>query len=254
MKFSLRRIALPLLLCMQLTAFAQTTRSNTTNTNGWFMYFGNHKFSTRWGLHAEAQWRRHEVIRNDQQLLLRTGIDYYTEANNRFTFGYAFIKTHPYGEFAVANPFPEHRLWQQFLTTQNIGSVKLAHRYRLEQRWIGSPATSSMNNGRYENRMRYMAKLTVPFMKKWERPLFLAAYDEVMINFGKEVAYNIFDQNRVYGAIGFTLSPSMKLEAGYLNQLVQLRSLDGAMKNRIENNHTLQLGLFSTLPFTQTTN
>jgi hypothetical protein len=213
------------------------------------MYFGNHKFSDRLGWHAEAQWRRHDVIADDQQVLLRTGLDYYTKTNNRFTLGYAFVQTYPYGEFAVANAFPEHRTWQQFLTTQSFGGARLAHRFRLEQRWLGSTATSSMQGGRYENRVRYMAKLTVPLTNEGKVPVFLALYDEVMINFGKEVAYNIFDQNRVYAALGFTLSPAMKLEAGYLYQLVQLRSLDGALRNRIENNHTLQIGLFSTISF-----
>ncbi|HEY0771929.1 MAG TPA: DUF2490 domain-containing protein, partial [Sphingobacteriaceae bacterium] len=74
----------------------------------------------------------------------------------------------------------------------------------------------------------------------------------IFINFGSEVAYNLFDQNRLYGAIGFTFSPNLKLEVGYLNQRVQLRSLDmstGAARNRIENNHTLQVGLFSTMSF-----
>jgi hypothetical protein len=230
----------------------QTTRSETTNTNAWLMYFGNHKFTSRWGLHAEIQWRRHDLFSEDQQLLLRTGVDYYLKDNSRFTVGYAFVETYPYGEFAVPNAFPEHRIWQQFLTTQTIGRVKLSHRYRLEQRNIGNAATGEMSGGRYENRFRYMAKLTVPLVKDWERPLFFAAYDEIFLNFGKEVAYNIFDQNRAYAALGFTVTPTLKVELGYLYQLVQLRSLDmtaDAPRNKVENNHTLQIGVYSTLPF-----
>lgn len=231
------------------TSFSQEARNNTANTNTWFMYFGNHKFNDRWGWHAEAQWRRHDVVSENQQLLFRTGVDYYTASNNRVTIGYAFVNTYPYGEFAVVNTFPEHRTWQQFLTTQSLGVSKLAHRYRLEQRWIGNPATSSMDNGRYENRFRYMAKFTTPLTQEWRTNLFLAIYDEVMLNFGKEVAYNIFDQNRIYAALGVSFSPTMKLEVGYLYQLVQLRTLDANLRNRIENNHTLQIGLFSTLAF-----
>jgi hypothetical protein len=233
-----------------LAANAQSgNRSNTTNSNAWLMYFGNHKVSEKWGIHAEVQWRRHEFLSENQQLLLRGGVDFYTPAKNRFTLGYAFVRTYPYGEFAVAGDFPENRIWQQFLTSQKIGNVNLSHRYRLEQRFLGNPATGTMANGRYENRFRYMAKLTLPIAKEWEKPMFLAVYDEVMLNFGKEVGYNLFDQNRLYGALGFTLTPHMKLEVGYLYQLVQLRTLDSDSKNRIENNHTLQIGLFSVIPF-----
>jgi hypothetical protein len=233
-------------------AFGQfNARHTTENVNSWFMYFGNHKLSDKVGWHAEVQLRRNDVISNAQQLLLRTGVDFYTKNNSRLTAGYAFIETHPYGEFAVANAFPEHRIWQQFLTSQSLGKVKLSHRYRLEQRMIGNSSTGKFSNGRYENRFRYMAKVVLNLTHS-EKPIFLAAYDEVFVNFGKEVAYNLFDQNRLYGAIGFTLSPDVKVEVGYLNQRVQQRSLDmssGIAQNRIENNHTVQLGLFSTIPF-----
>lgn len=237
-------------LCITVAgAHAQSdNRSNTSNTNAWLMYFGNHKVSDRWGIHAEVQWRRHDLLSADQQLLLRTGVDYYTRGNNRLTAGYGFIRTHPYGEFGAPGDFPEHRIWQQFLTSQSIGRVSLSHRYRLEQRFIGNANSGSMEGGRYENRMRYMAKITVPIGNDWEKPMFFAVYDEVMLNFGKDVGYNLFDQNRVYGAFGFTITQQIKLEAGYLYQLVQLRSLDSTSRNRIENNHTLQIGVFSTLP------
>lgn len=245
-----------LLLLKVQTGFAQVTRANSYNTNAWFMYFGNHKLTDRFGLHAEVQLRRSQWFAESQQLLLRTGIDYYTKGNNRFTLGYAYVETHPYGDFPVANVFPEHRIWQQFLTSQTIGKFKLSHRYRLEQRMIGNATTGEFKNGRSENRFRYMAKVTVN-LTSGEHPLFLAAYDEVFVNFGKEVGYNIFDQNRLYGALGYTLSSQLKVEVGYLNQIVQLRSLDAtaaSARNKIENNHTFQVGLFSTIPFYKSDN
>lgn len=214
------------------------------------MYFGNHKITERYGLHAEVQFRRNDIVDNAQQVLLRTGIDYYTKANNRFTVGYAYVKTYPYGDFPVPNAFPEHRLWEQFLTSQNLGKVRLSHRYRLEQRMIGNASTGKFENGRYENRFRYMAKASIN-ITKGNRPVFAAFYDEIFINFGKEVAYNIFDQNRLYAALGCTISPSLTLEAGYLYQMVQLRGLDVSTtpRIRIENNHTLQLAFFSSMQF-----
>lgn len=240
-----------LFIITQPALYAQDARVHARNTNAWFMYFGNHKFSEKLGLHAELQWRRSDWFSEHQQLLLRTGLDvYFKNSNSRFTIGYAFIRTYPYGDFAVPNAFPEHRTWQQLLASQKLGKINLSHRYRLEQRWIGNANTGEFENGRYENRMRYMAKATIN-LTSGEKPVFFAAYDEIFVNFGKDVAYNLFDQNRLYGAVGFTLSKSMKLEVGYLYQLVQLRSLDltTTPKNRIEDNHTLQFGLFVNFPF-----
>jgi hypothetical protein len=242
---------LVLLLTVATTTLeAQPARVHTTNTHAWLMYFGNHQFSERLGLHAEVQWRRHDLFSENQQLLLRTGLDYYLARGPRLTLGYAFVETYPYGDFAVANAFPEHRIWQQLLTTQTLGKIKLAHRYRIEQRMIGNAATGAFENGRFEHRFRYMAKATINFTEG-DHPVFGAVYDEIFINAGKEVAYNLFDQNRLYAALGYTFSPAWKLEVGYLYQLVQLRSLDtgAGIRNRIEDNHTFQVGLYSTMGF-----
>ena len=248
-----KTLRLALATCLLVTTaslYAQQARVHTTNNHAWLMYFGNHKFSERFGLHAEVQWRRHDLFAKSQQLLLRTGLDYYLQSGARLTAGYAFIETCPYGDFAVANAFPEHRIWQQLATTQTLGKVKLAHRYRIEQRMIGNSATGEFENGRLEHRFRYMAKASVNLTGR-ERPIFAAVYDEIFVNAGKDVAYNIFDQNRAYAAIGYTFSPAWKLELGYLYQLVQLRSLDlsAGARNRIEDNHTLQVGLYSTIGF-----
>ena len=192
-----RTLLIILVMVVSSHGFAQPpNRVHTENLNGWLMYFGNHKISEKWGIHAEVQLRRHDIFNDPQQLLIRGGFEYYFDNGNRFTLGYGFIETFPYGEFAVADNFPEHRIWQQFLTSQSFNKFRLLHRYRLEQRFIGSPATSSMDGGRYENRFRYMLKVTYPLTETWKRNLFLAVYDEFFLNFGKEVGYNLFDQVR----------------------------------------------------------
>lgn len=234
---------------------AQNYRETTTNTNLWLMYFGNHKFSEKLGLHAEAQVRRHDVVKEWQQLLLRVGLDIYT-SQARFTIGYGFIETFPYGGFPVANAFPEHRFWQQVLIPQTWGRAMLSHRYRLEQRLIGNAATGEFQDGRYENRMRYMFRANIALQGNTIDPgeFYFAIYDEIMINFGKEVRYNIFDQNRLYGAIGYHLGKLGTLEVGYLLQSVKQRNLYTAAnpsRNIMESNHTIQIGIFSNFSFLQ---
>ena len=215
------------------------------------MYFGSHQVSNSLGLHAEVQWRRNDLFSENQQLLLRTGLEFYARPDLRFTLGYAFVETYPYGEFAVEQAFPEHRIWQQLLVPQELGKVKLTHRYRLEQRMLGNASTGRFENGRYENRARYMAKATIN-LSGGSKPVFAALYNEIFLNFGKQVGYNIFDQNRLYGAIGYTISPILKFEVGYLYQVIQLRTLDAtSLRKKIENNHTFQLGLFSNMPLSK---
>lgn len=249
------RIKVPVFLfffALVFTVQAQTSRVSATNTNSWWMYFGNHQISDRWGLHAEAQFRLYDGVSDWQQLLLRTGVNYYA-SQVRYTLGYAFVRTYPYGEYPVTMAFPEHRLWEQVLLNQTVGKVKLNHRYRLEQRWIGNSTTGEFEDVRYENRFRYMLRASIPLSGNKETGKFyLGLYDEVFVNAGKEVGYNFFDQNRAYAALGYQLGKIGKLEVGYLYQVVQQRRLlttTTPPKLIFEHNHTLQVGLYSDLSF-----
>ena len=247
MKSSLNILLLTLLLLVPglflSTADAQSERIKDYNTNGWYMYFGDHKFSDKWGIHTELQLRRHNTIKDPQQLLIRTGINYDLTPNAMFTLGYGFIETHPYGDYPAAGKFPEQRIYQQLQLKSNVALISLSHRYRLEQRWIKQPDADDYT---YLNRARYMIKATLPLAGKTleASELFLAAYDEVFVGFGKNIKQNIFDQNRAYVALGYIISNSSTLELGYLNQIVQ--KTNGVV---FEHNHTLQISFFHNLNF-----
>jgi hypothetical protein len=72
----------------------------------------------------------------------------------------------------------------------------------------------------------------------------VALYDEVFVNFGKNVTGNIFDQNRAYAAIGYNVTKTNRLEVGFMEQTLQQRN--GRI---IENNHTLMVAWYSTTLF-----
>lgn len=214
--------------------------------HGWYMYFGDHPLKdSRWGLHLEGQWRRDAVLPRAQQLLLRPALNYEVSKSLMLTAGYAWVSTHRYGEYPVRVPFPEHRIWQQALLKHSAGKVQLSHRYRLEQRFLGEQTplpdgSRRLDRYRYENRFRYLFRVMVPLRGKYS----LALYDEMMFNFGRNVAANVFDQNRAYAAVAYSLPRSSRLEVGYMNQILQQRN------GRIfESNHTLQIGIFSTMRF-----
>jgi Protein of unknown function (DUF2490) len=226
-------------------AFSQEAqRTSTANIHGWYNYFGDHPVSERWGIHLEGQWRRHDVITQWQQLLLRPGINFSVNKNLMFTAGYAFVETYPYGEFPSRYRFAEHRLFEQVILKHEVGRLGLQHRYRLEQRYLGEkvqPSDSGIDSWRYENRFRYMMRMNMPLGKK--KKLYLGVYDEIMVNFGNNVAANIFDQNRAYAALGYSLGKNTRLEIGYLLQTLQQRN--GRV---IEYNNTFQFSIFSTAP------
>ncbi len=226
------------------SAQSSSGRIHTNNANGWWNYFGDHPIgNSKWGLHLEGQWRRSNVLTNWQQLLIRPAVNYSLHPNLTFTAGYGYIATSRYGDFPVGVPFPEHRFFQQMQLTQKVGRVSMAHRYRLEQRELGELSVAptgvrTHTRWRHENRFRYMYRVMVPIKGKFG----IALYDEFFLNFGKNVANNVFDQNRAYGALTYTLPKKSRLEIGFMEQTLQQRN--GRV---IENNHTLMVSIFSTL-------
>ncbi len=101
----------------------------------------------------------------------------------------------------------ENRIWQQFILRNKVNNIKLRHRYRLEQRWIKKD-----NFTDFKNRARYMISAKIPLSKKEDFPLFLSVYDEIFLN----ISDTPFDQNRLFGALGFQVNKSMNIQAGYL--------------------------------------
>ncbi len=224
-----------LLLLSNVILNAQSGRMNTYNSIGWYNYLGNYRLSDKLSLHAEYQWRRTPIITNWQQSLLRVGLNYHLKPSVLFRAGYAWAETFPYGDLPLnvfGKAFTENRIYQMLQLSQQEGRFDLTHRFMLEQRWIGKYSSASLvkeDDFVYANRMRYMFR-TVYRLKKEARkyPLpYVAAYDEIMIGFGRNVAVNIFDQNRLGLLMGVRLSSSWSLEGGYFNQMLQFSRLVG---------------------------
>jgi hypothetical protein len=205
------------------------------NLHGWFTYFGDHPVAgSKWGVHLEGQFRRHDVVTKWQQLLLRPGINYQASKSVMLTAGYAFIRSNTYSEYAPPAPVAlEHRLWEQVWIKYRTGKTNWSTRLRFENRFL---------SGRYENRFRAWQQIKVPVAPR----KYFTAYDEFWVYVKPYQSNSAFDQNRAYAAMGFDLKPTLRLEAGYMNQAILVRS-----GSRLELNHTLVVSLFSTAPFFQ---
>ncbi|KAB7727931.1 DUF2490 domain-containing protein [Rudanella paleaurantiibacter] len=209
---------------------AQNTRLRDNNTIGWFTNVSTLTFSARWSGHLEYQFRRDEFVTKWQQSLLRTGVNY--RVNDRLTLraGYAWIETFPYGDFPIqgaGRQFPEHRLFQMMTLSNPVGRVDIAHRFMLEQRWIGrylSADSPRPDETVYSNRIRYMFRAQLPLGKPKleDRTPYVAAYDELFASFGRNVGENVFDQNRLGLLVGYRFNPVFRLEGGFFQQIVQL--------------------------------
>lgn len=187
------------------------------DVGSWWMYWGSNKLSDRFGVWTEAQLRDYGFLNTKDQLLLRTGIEYYLKPTYTITGGYGFIKD--WTEDADPDLVKtENRLWQQFNIVNNKSRLQFHHRLRLEQRWVKSAEEVS-----YLNRFRYRLLVLYPLNKRTmgAKTWFLAGYNEIMFGFGNDSG---FDQNRLYGALGYRFSPRVELQTGYLFQTFSSRT------------------------------
>ena len=235
--------ALILLFAAKLS-FSQNARINHNNTIGWYNYFGTFKLSNKFGLHTEYQWRREDLIKNRQQGLLRVGFNYNLNPRVMFRVGYAWIETFPYGEFPIngfGKDFTEHRIFEMVQLSHKEGIVDFSHRFMLEQRFGGrysSPSVTREDEFPMLNRFRYMVRLQIPLKGREmkDKIPYIALYDEIFVGFGKNVSANVFDQNRLGLLFGYRFDKNVRIEAGYLNQILQFgRQING--QNVFQNNN-----------------
>ncbi len=217
---------IPILIIYARPCYSQQERLTDNNSIGWFVYTGTFKIKPKIAIHTEYQWRRIDGIKNWQQGLFRTGVNYALRKDVSINAGYAFAETFPYGDHPAANAFPEHRIFEQVIIKNPVGSIDLSHRFTLEQRFAGRVTMpNGIKNTEYFflNRMRYRIRGEIPLHKKEtpEKPWSIIAQEEVFIGWGKNMGANIFDQNRLAILLGYKLNQTIKFEAGYLSQVLQ---------------------------------
>ena len=211
-------------------SFAQNNRISNQNKIGWYNYFGTFKLNNKFGLHTEYQLRRNDIITTWQQGLLRVGINYQLNPGVLLRAGYAWIETYPYGEIPIngmGRDFTEHRIFQMLQLSHKQNRFDLSHRFMLEQRFVGRYSNALMKKEDefpLLHRMRYMFRMQVPINNNVmsDKTLYAAFYDELFIGFGKNVNANIFDQNRIGILLGYRVNSMVRIEGGYLNQILQL--------------------------------
>lgn len=213
---------------------------NSSQQSAWGALFHSQKLSEKTGLHFDAQFRSADDVTYVRNILLRPGFTYFFDKNHNATLGYAYILTNQRVDGLANSSLLEHRIWQQFVLNYKIGKVvPLAHRLRLEQRFI------EQNTGEvFSQRIRYFFRSVIPLQKQetsnFSKGVFLALQNEVFLNIQNKNKLNthVFDQNRAYLAAGYRLSPAMDLEAGYLNQHIKGVS-------NYTTNHVVQLALYT---------
>lgn len=185
-----------------------------SDVGNWLIYIGNKKVNSKFNLHNEIQYRNYDAIGDLEQLLLRTGLGYtFKENSANLLLGYGYIVSENYKAENEKYAINEHRIFQQFTSLQTIGSIKIQHRYRFEQRFVERD---------FKQRFRYFVSLNIPLKIKKNTQTYLSVYNEIFINTNSPV----FDRNRLYGGIGYNINNNIRVEIGYMNQFFEKYNRD----------------------------
>ncbi|HRD52103.1 MAG TPA: DUF2490 domain-containing protein [Flavobacteriales bacterium] len=248
-----RFIAL-LLLASSLPVSAQ--RITDPNANLWVSHWGDQRLSDRWSLHTEGHWRRANLGKDWQQLLLRPAINFHLNEQLLLTQGYSYYFNYAYGDHPARYQNWEHHLYQQLqISNHGIGRARLQHRFRMEERFLArmkaaadSPGDAVLDGYRYQSRFRYRVWVTIPLGHEHVEPGVFSAqfYDEVFLSFGDSQLLDYIQQNRISAMLGYQVSKPVSILAGYLYQTIQKPG--GAMgADLIELNSTVHLALVCNL-------
>lgn len=231
-----------------LAGLAFNSHAQTASFNGWFATFHTYKLNKKFDAVFDGQVRSTKQVKQVSIILLRPGINFNFNRHVSAAVGYALNDNRRTIDDASAL-VPEHRIWQQARLQHKIRSASVTHRFRLEQRFL--PKTYVHNNEvkhkghNYANRFRYFVRTVVPLKKtrQFNKGVFASLQNEIFLNVGNKTAVNkrFFDQNRLYGAVGYRLSRRLDAEAGYMNQYII------AANGGVSNNHILQIATYVNL-------
>ena len=204
-------------------SIAQEKKNIDSQSLLWTRYYNQLELNTRWSIHSEFDNRifispldqnlfvlrvqgRYKVL---EQMELGAGFTYFSVATQDPDIHSKFNK-------------PEYRIQQDATLKQNLGKTTLNQRFQIEERFFQNFDKERLISGStFFWRFRYRIQGDYNFWQKKKQFLKAIISDEIMINAGKKVVNNTFDQNRIYAGLQYGINFSLALELGYMNSFQQ---------------------------------
>jgi hypothetical protein len=223
---TIRKIALILPLFFVLFGQAQTEKKIDHQSILWSRYYNLLTLNEKWSLHSEFDNRIFIIPLTENLFVIRTQVRY--KANNAIELGGGV------GYFPVATQdpenttdfmIPEYRGQQDIVWKNTIGKIQLSQRFQVDERFIRNASKTELLPGFSFNwRFRFRIQAEYDLWKKDNRYLKTIVHEEILLNAGKSIVKNTFDQNRVYAALQYGFNKKIAVELGYLNSFQQRAS------------------------------
>lgn len=163
---------------------------------------------------------------NEKALFIaRTGFGYQVNSWLRAGGGVATTGAYTNSSFSKF----ELRPYQELFAGFKYRELGFQQRFRCEERFFKDVINRELQSGHNFNfRFRYQISASIPIVNlsttKTDKKLLLSVSDEIFLNAGKEIVYNILDKNRIVVGPVFQHSASLAFGVAYLHQYSQLNS------------------------------
>lgn len=170
----------------------------SSSNEQWFQYYNQTKLNNKWTWLIDGSYRRKDNFSELSQYLIRTGIGYSINKDVKINAGIAhfgFVSSEQLSKV-------EFRPYQEVIVKNKLKKISLNHRFRVEQRYFYPVINGDLQNlSTFNFRYRYALIASIPLFnfskENPDKKLLLNIGDELFINSGKDIVYNIFDQNRI---------------------------------------------------------
>jgi len=212
----------------------------------WLHYYNQTKLSERWTLLIDGGYRWEEDLTHRIQYMMRAAGGFLIGPGIRIAAGVGHWAS--YGEFEVE--VAEIRPHQE-LTVQHKSKVNFSQRLRIEERFVKATSNNDNQFDRFNWRFRYSIGCAIPIIKSFganqQMALNFLLADEVMINAGKKVVYNVFDQNRIIIGTEWQLNSNLGVSLAYQGRFSSLN-----LPSQYAYNHILWFAVKHKLDLTKT--
>lgn len=235
-----------LLILITTIKVAEAQKISINQNLYWLRYYNQLTLNKKYVWHNELEERRFFDKSKPNNRIIHSRLHYKLKPNLDVAAGLTYSLQNPQDPNSTSNLIiPEIRPVQELNYTISISKkLSLQQRFRIDERFIRKNDGQQLLEG-YNFNFRFRLRLQLIFKLSEEKnktQTTIKIANELMLNAGKNVVYNQFDQNRVYFGIQQDLNSSLALELGYLNQYQQKAS-----GNQFLNRDIVRLSLYHRL-------
>jgi hypothetical protein len=206
------------LLLISTFSYTQTEKKIDQQSLLWTRYYNQIDLNNKWALHTEFDNRIFINTIKENLFMTRINGRYKINKNTEIGSGFSYFSVSTQEPEINSNfNIPEYRGQQDITWKKEFENSTLNQRFQIEERFFHNANKQSLLPGTtYNWRFRYRFQADINCWKKNDKYLKTIVYDEIMINAGRNIIKNTFDQNRIYGAIQYGINKNVALELGYL--------------------------------------